>query len=212
MTHAVGIDLGATAIYAVKIRVAEVMSVTDARVFLPGALEDLVAFCLGSTDVAIDSPAGPSLGAHLFDGAVPPKFRSARCSEVASWEAAGVPAVPWTTPMASVDPPGWMSTGFRVWQALGEHRPMEVYPHACFFRLNGSKRPPSKQRPEGRLRRVELLRNRLEVPLGIEVWSHDGLDATAAALVAAQGREGAVLVPHHCADHDGSELWVPADS
>jgi predicted nuclease with RNAse H fold len=211
-TQAVGIDLGATAIYAVKVMVGEAVSVVDARVYLPEALDGLVAFCAGSSAVAIDSPAGPSVGAHYRDMDVPPKFRSARCSEVASWEAPDVPAVPWTTPLASVDPPGWMATGFRVWQALSRHQPMEVYPYACFYRLNGSKRPPSKQQPEGRLRRAELLRRWLDLPLGIEVWSHDGLDATVAALVAAQGRKGADLVPHQCAHHDGSELWVVADS
>jgi hypothetical protein len=211
MTVAVGIDLGATAIYAVSV-VVESMSVVDARVFVPYGLDALVEFCAGSSAVAIDSPGGPSLGAHRTDPTLPPKFRTARCSEVASWEAPDVPAVPWTTPEASVVPPSWMATGFRVWQALGHLRPMEVYPYACFYRLNGSTRPPSKQKLEGRLRRIELLGSRLVLPLGIEMWSHDGLDATVAALAAAEGRDGADLVPHQCARHDGSELWVVARS
>jgi predicted nuclease with RNAse H fold len=211
MSTAVGIDLGATAIYAVKLQAGNGLpSVADARVFLPDELGELDEFCGGATAVAIDAPATLSTNPHGDEEDLPPKFRPARCCEVASLRTAGVPPVPWITPLVGAEVPGWMQTGFRVWEVLRSHAPMEVYPHACFYRLNGSKQPVSKQKVEGRLQRVELLRAHVELPVGADVWSHDGLDAAVAALVAHQGREGAVQVPHECANFDGSELWVPA--
>jgi len=211
MGAAVGIDLGATAIYAVKLDGADGLPVVvDARVFLPDDLDILAQFCDGATAVAIDAPAALSANPHGDDENLPPKFRPARCCEVASLRAAGVPPVPWITPLVGAEVPGWMQTGFRVWEALRGHAPMEVYPYACFYRLNGGKRPVSKQKAEGRLHRIDLLRAHLELPVGANVWSHDGLDAAVAALVAHQGREGAAQVPHECVNFDGSELWVPA--
>ena len=211
MSTAVGIDLGASAIYAVKLEGTDgLASVADARVFLPDELDDLAQFCDGASAVAIDAPATLSTNAHGNDDDLPPKFRQARCCEVASLRAAGTPPVPWITPLVGGEVSGWMQTGFRVWEALSSHAPMEVYPHACFYRLNGSKQPVSKQEAEGRLQRVELLRAHLDLPVGADVWSHDGLDAAVAALVAHQGREGAAQVPHECVNFDGSELWGPA--
>jgi predicted RNase H-like nuclease len=83
-------------------------------------------------------------------------------------------------------------------------------PYACFCQLKGGKAPANKQKAEGRLQRVELLRTHLDLPAGVEAWSHDGLDAAVAALAAYQRRAGALQVPHWCANFDGSELWVPA--
>jgi predicted nuclease with RNAse H fold len=211
MSTAVGIDLGATAICAVKLEGTDGLpSVADVRVFVPDDLDKLEQFCDGASAVAIDAPAMLSTYPHGDDEDLPPKFRPARCCEVASLKVAGVPAVPWITPLAGAEVSGWMHTGFRVWEALSSHAPMEVYPHACFYRLNGGKQPVSKQKAEGRLERVGLLRSYVELPVGAEVWSHDGLDAAVAALVAHQGRDGAVQVPHECTNFDGSELWVPA--
>ena len=102
-----------------------------------------------------------------------------------------------------------MEVGFSVWSLLRDLDPMEVYPHACFHRLNGNIRPPSKRTAAGRMVRLGLLRARLVLPPGGDRWSHDVLDAAVAALVAAQGRRQAEQVPHECPDYDGSELWVP---
>lgn len=210
MGTAVGIDLGATAIYAVKLEAGNGSPVVaDARVFLPDDLDELAQFCDGASAVAIDAPATPSTNPHGADGNLPPKFRPARCCEVASLRVAGIPAVPWITPLVGGEVSGWMQIGFRVWKILSRHVPMEVYPYACFYRLNRGKAPVSKQKAAGRLQRVELLRAHLELPVGADVWSHDGLDAAVAAFVAHQGREGAARVPHECANFDGSELWVP---
>jgi hypothetical protein len=64
-----------------------------------------------------------------------------------------------------------METGFLVWETLAGHAPMEIYPYACFFHLNGGRAPVSKQHAAGRLKRLELLDAHLSLPMGVEVWS-----------------------------------------
>jgi hypothetical protein len=184
-------------------------SLVDARLLLPEDLDTLAEYCAGSSGVAIDAPECPSTAPHRNDLNLSPKFRTARCCEVASAQAPGLPAVAWVTPSADAEIPGWMQVGFQVWERLKDLNPMEVYPHACFFQLSGNRMPKSKQRTEGLLERVALLGLRLDLPPGIEVWSHDGLDAAVAGFVATQGRRGAIKVPHECDNWDGSELWVP---
>ena len=130
-----------------------------------------VGIDLGATAIAIDAPAMPSTNPHGADEDPPPKFRPPRCCEVASLKVAGIPAVSWITALVGAEVSGWMQTGFRVWKTSSSNAPMEVYPYACFYRLNGGKAPVSKQGAEGRLRRVELLRQHLELPIGVDVWS-----------------------------------------
>jgi hypothetical protein len=209
---AVGIDLGATSVHVVKLGPAPDgrHAVVATRVFPASELAPLGDLCAGASGVAVDAPERLSRDPHGHDAELPPKFRSARCCEVASLQAHGWPAVPWVTPSAGAPVPRWMDVGFAVWALLRDHVPMEVYPHACFYRLNGNTRAASKRTTAGRVARLDLLRTRLVLPPDADRWSHDVLDAAVAALVAAQGRREAEQVPHECPDYDGSELWVPA--
>lgn len=201
--HGVGIDVGARAVHSVRIAGGLVVGVATS----PAAdLAAITAFCRGTDDVGVDAPAEASAGAHQYDDTVAPKFRTARCCEVA-----GRPAVPWVTPMAGVPVPGWMAVGFDVWAGLRSdgHDPMEVFPAGCFYRMNGGRWPARKTTVSGRRRRLDLLAEYLALPPGADAWSHDVIDATVAALVAYQGRAAAVAAPHDCPHPDGSQMWFP---
>jgi hypothetical protein len=182
------------------------------RLRLGSDLAPLLAFCEGTARIAIDAPSGFSAGAHLYDQTVAPKFRGGRCSEI---PVPGVPAVPWITPCAGEPVPAWMAFGFEVWRTLqpafgpsgplGSSGLVETFPAACFHQLNGGRWPPRKTLFGGRAARVGLLASAgLSLPAPPGSWSHDDLDAAAAALVAAVGRP----LPHECPAPDGSSLWL----
>jgi predicted nuclease with RNAse H fold len=168
----------------------------------------LADFCAGARSIAIDAPSELSTAAHRDDVALAPKFRTARCGEVAlgrDWRM----WVPWVTPTEEAACAPWMRTGFAVWRTLraAGHEPIEVYPYACFTLLAG-RRLPRKTSAAGREARAAVLRN-LALDARAE-WAHDHLDAVAAAHVARQHA-------HRCAirascDHDGSAIWLPAES
>lgn len=201
---AVGIDVGARTLTAVGI--GRGVRATE------GDLDHVLAFCEGAVAVAVDAPDAPSSAPHADDPSLEPKWRTARCCEIAGWREHGFPAVPWTTPPRGSPTPAWMLVGFALWDALraAGHAPLEVYPAACFWLLNGRHWPPRKSSPSGRAARLELLRSRLFLPDDATGWNHDRLDAAVAALVAIQGRTRASRLSHHCSRDDGSALWVPA--
>ena len=141
---------------------------------------------------------------HAGDDALAPKFRLARCAEVALGREHGI-WVPWVSP-AERPPYGWIATGLTVFDALAPLGVplLEVYPHAV-FRALARTRLPRKATPEGRAARAALLAAAgVAVPAGA---SHHALDALAAALVArdhAAGRARRV----GCG-HDDSAIWLP---
>ncbi len=202
---AAGVDVGAGRVHVVRLdgRPGGRPAVTGRyRGPVCPAVLDL---CAGAVRVAVDAPGGPSRGAHRSDPAVAPKFQAGRCSEVpVPW----VPAVPWVTPMERSAAPGWMLTGFEVWDLLAGAgvETVETFPAAGFHRLNGGRWPPAKSTRAGRLARLALLGARVELPADADRWSHDDLDAALAALVAAAGEP----LPHNCARPDGSAMWLPA--
>lgn len=151
----------------------------------------------------MDAPGGLSAGAHREDASVAPKFRSGRCSEI---PIPGVPAVPWVTPGALTEAPGWMRTGFDVWAALLSIDPdvVETFPAAAFHRLNGGRWPPRKSTPAGLAARLTLLSTVVSLPASASGWTHDQVDAVACAAVAALGRPA----EHRCDRPDGSVMWV----
>lgn len=202
--RSIGIDLGASAVWAVA---ADSGRVVEGRAFGPSELDELTAWC-GDATVAIDAPGGPSEGAHLDDATLADKFRPARCAEVALRRAGY--AVSWITGAGPF--PAWVEVGFSVWQALGHLDPLEVFPHAVFAELLGH-RPPPKQSLAGRRARLDVLRAALPgLPVGAELWGHDGIDAAAACVVAAQHRAGRARAVS-CPDHDGgSVMWLPEAS
>jgi predicted nuclease with RNAse H fold len=100
-----------------------------------------------------------------------------------------------------------MLVGFRLFAALEGHPDVvETYPHAVFRTLVGGPIAP-KLTPEGRARRVTLLRAAgLRAP-DLAASGHDALDAAAAALVALGVVDGSA-VGVTCG-HDGSAIWLP---
>ena len=64
---------------------------------------------------------------------------------------------------------------------------------------------PAKSTPAGLRRRVELLRAAGVAEVTLPLWGHDGLDACAAALVAASAQPRVLTC-----GHDGSSIWLPS--
>ena len=199
--RAVGIDVGARTLHAVALDGSHAE-------FPATALGAVVEFCAGADSVAIDAPASLSTAPHLDDTDVNRKFRIGRCGEIAAGQRYGV-WVPWVTPVT--DPPSWMVTGFALWEALvaAGHDPMEVYPAGCFWLLNGRRWPPNKATPAGRAARIALLDFGHHINGDdIAMWSHHFIDAAMAAVVAGQGRTGALAAGHDGPRCDGSALWL----
>jgi predicted nuclease with RNAse H fold len=205
----VGIDVGARALHVVGLDAAG--RVVLSQVTTPdGLISGLRGLRAGSW-VAIDAPAGQGEPRHRDDATLSPKFQMARCGEIALGVRRGF-WVPWVTPPLGRDVPGWMATGFAVWQqvhALGL-RGIEVYPYAA-FRVLASGRLPNKSTVAGRRARARLLEQ-----AGLDTHrlpSHDALDAAVAALVAGEARQGLAdevrCDPGSERDHDGSSIWLP---
>lgn len=208
----VGIDLGASAIHVVELTASphERLTITAARSFDAADLEAVVALVHGARDIAIDAPAQLSTAPHAGDDSISPKFRTARCGEIALGQDAGI-WVPWVTPHDASKVAGWMQVGFDLWQALRDagHAPIEVYP-AGVFRVLAGHVPPRKTTRAGALARIELLAPFIELPPAIEMWSHDGIDALGAALTAHQKSTGTAReIGHGEAICDGSAIWLP---
>ena len=211
-TRALGIDLGATALHLAMLEgdgPAELQVRTTATVDATD-LDAVIATAAGADVVAIDAPAAPSAAVHRDDETISRKFRVARCGEIALGQQARI-WVPWVTPPDPDAVPGWMQVGFSVWDALGAagHEPIEVYP-AGVFRVLAGHVPPKKTTPAGRRARVDLLSPVIDLPGGIDHWSHDGFDALAAALTAHQRATGlARACGHDDPACDGSAIWLP---
>ena len=209
----VGVDVGANVLWFAAVAGHEVPELTAIERVESGQIHDVAHDLLGAAIVAIDAPAALSERAHLGDARFAPKFQRGRCSEVAL-RRSGI-AVPFITPSADEPLPSWMATGFSLWQSAQLHagRVLETYPHAVFWRLAG--RPLlNKQTAQGRAARREVLGQRIQMPLGANLWPHDALDALACALVAwLAGHDAAERVG--CEDdtewrsHDGSAMWLP---
>lgn len=199
----VGIDLGASAIHVVA--VAPSLELIGATVFPPDELGGLLDLCGDAGCIAIDAPSALSTAPHLDDLTLAPKFRSARCAEIALGRDHGL-WVPWVTPRA--DPVAWMTVGLSLYAELGEagHRLIEVYPHAS-FRVLAPRRLPKKTTPPGILARTTLLREIGITPPGLDAWGHDALDAAVAALTAQRAHVGTARSV--TCGHDGSAIWLP---
>ncbi len=158
--------------------------------------------------VAIDAPSGLSPRWHADDLTLAPKFRSARCGEIALGREVGI-WVPWVSPaIGATDIAPWISVGLALFAAFGEAGidAVETFPHAVFRVLNGGARVAAKSKPGGLAERAILLRAAGVDEPTLPLWGHDGLDAAAAALVAADPGARAVTC-----GHDGSAIWIPPD-
>ena len=173
------------------------------RTFSTADIAVAVDACVGSAALAVDAPSEPATG-RVHDGARSPKFATARCNEIAAGEQLGV-WVPWVTPELD-ECPGWMRTGFALWDALRAAgiEPVEVYPAGSFWLLNGRRWPPKKSSADGRSARLALL----EPFVGsLDLTSHDHIDAVMAAVVA---RGPHRLIRHTDPGCDDSTLAVLA--
>jgi len=205
-----GIDVGADRAHVVVLDVPRhgtACKVLDAfvtdRTDTANAITRLEATGVGL--VGIDGPDAASIAAHAHDDALAPKFRTARCGEIALGRERGI-WVSWATP-ARAPFAAWMQHAFALHAAARASglEPREVYPHAAFRVLAGGSRPPSKSTAAGVRARVALLRAAgIDAPV-LDGWSHDALDATVAALVMAD----ASAVGVSCG-HDGSAIWLPS--
>lgn len=209
---AIGIDVGAAALHIVGLDKGGL--VTLAEVLSPEELDPFLDSLEHETWVAIDAPDEQREPRHLTDETLPPKFRAARCAEVALgrrgyW-------VPWVTPGIGSEAPGWMLTGFRVWrEARGRGlRTIEVYPHAAFRALAGPGKLAKKTTVTGTRHRVALLEAAGVRAENLPMWSHDSLDAAVGAVVARDAAAGTaenVRCQHRDGERDdGSSIWLPA--
>ncbi len=210
--RAVGIDLGAKALHAVVLeRAARKFRVVDATVVLPEEEDALLALCVDAAAIAIDAPSDPSTAPHAGDVGLKPKFQVARCGEIAlgrdhgSW-------VPWVTPEARDASPPWMQVGFHTWEVTRSagHDPLEVYPSGAFTALAG-RRLAKKTTALGIRDRLAVLSRHVMLPRYASMWSHDAVDATVAALVAAwsTGDGPVVAARHNQPGCDSSAIWIP---
>ncbi|HVB04867.1 MAG TPA: DUF429 domain-containing protein [Acidimicrobiales bacterium] len=211
--RAVGIDVGAETIWAVSFDLDERARPATAWLSHPVDLVGLAERCEGAAVVAVDAPAAPSDRPHLGDERLASKFQAARCGEVAL-RRRGI-AVPWVTPPRGTVPAPWVATGYAVWEALLSQSltVVETYPHGIFWRLFGAP-ITHKQHPAGHLRRIAVLREIAPLPEGVEMWSHDGIDALACATLAVLVADGAGERADCTEDggwptHDGSSIWLP---
>jgi predicted nuclease with RNAse H fold len=202
----VGIDVGARRLHAVALDGAAALAGT--WVFDADDLDGVVAWARGARHVAVDSPDRWSAAAHAGDDALPPKFRTARCGEIALGRVHRI-WVPWTTPVEAA--PGWIHVGVDLFAALRAdgHHPLEVFPYAAFRVLAGGERLAPKRTAAGAWSRIALLEQAGLSKPPLQGLSHDLLDAAVAALVALH-RERRTARPVTCG-HDGSAIWLPAD-
>jgi predicted nuclease with RNAse H fold len=212
----IGIDLGAADLWVVGIDSQQIPRVTFAEHLRATDFKNLGEVLQGASTVAIDAPAGVSVGSHIGDHRLARKFQRARCSEVAL-RLAGI-SVPFASPMSYEPIPTWMATGFETWEIAKSvsKNVVETFPHAIFWRLAG-RQLLRKQRAEGRLERRTVLAAHVELPPGIDFWPHDALDALACALLAREIEAGNADEVSCANDttwstHDGSTMWLPTSA
>lgn len=164
--------------------------------------------------VAIDSPDRWSPGMLPEHAHRSPKFAGARCAEFALGQSFGI-WVPWVTPPEPLPNHHtytryeWMRRGMELFARLdGKPEAIEVYPHSIYCALAGTRTLRSKSTLRGVKRRVELVRGRGITERDLEMWSHDSLDALAAAVVALDRQRG--MGREVTCGHDGSAMWLPA--
>lgn len=210
MTRVAGVDISGSAAHVV---ILEGDQVVKAGVWLADDLIHLAEDLATCGVVAIDSPDRWSPGAIPEHQGLSRKFLAARCAEFElarryrHW-------VPWVTPLAPNSDIervryAWMARGMELFQLLeGRTVAIEVYPNSIFRRLANQTPLPPKSGQAGVQVRVALLQEAGITAPHLKMWSHDALDAAAAAVVAlAHAREAAERVS---CDHDGSAMWLPA--
>jgi predicted nuclease with RNAse H fold len=198
-----GIDVGARRLHVVLLsQTAEL----EGSVFAATDLDSVANAVADARVIAIDAPQRPSNLPHACCVNLSPKFRRARCAEIALGREHGI-WVPWVSPASRPADP-WIEVGFDLFERLSP-RSVEVYPHASFRILAGGRRLPKKTSPAGAAARIELLRSAgVAAARGFETWSHDLLDAAVAAVTARDVADGSAR--RVSCGHDDSAIWLPA--
>jgi predicted nuclease with RNAse H fold len=202
----IGIDVAADRLNCVALD--ESGSFAGGRIYAATDLDALSEWATGADVIAIDAPAQLSTAPHSADVALSPKFRLARCAEIALGRDHRI-WVPWTSP---IGPPvsGWIATGLELYSALGTKVPselIEVFPYAGFRVLTHPSRLSKKTSVAGIRQRVDALRaGGLDLD-DLELWSHDSLDAALAAIIALQRHNRSAL--RVTCGHDDSAMWLP---
>ena len=211
--RAVGIDLGAKALHIVVLGSSDRrLAVVEAAVVLPEEEDALRALCADAEAIAIDAPSDPSAAVHDDDPEISPKFRPARCGEIALGEQHQC-WVPWITPrvvrgIATVDAGGLPNVGGQLDRSAWHRSRCTRAEHSPRWPAAGSRR----RRPRsGARERLDMLSRHMALPPYAWMWSHDAIDATVAALVAAwSATDGPVVAAcHNHEGADGSAIWVP---
>jgi Protein of unknown function (DUF429) len=205
---AVGIDVGADRLHVVVL--ARDLELVCVHVISPSAihteLDSLFAALPIGASVAIDGPPFPSMQPFRNDLTVSTKFRKARGCEVVLGREHGI----WVSFATGPEPlEGWMAVAARVHATANanHHVALETYPHAIYRKLIGA-RPAKKTTANGITERVGALSKRGLVESTLPMWSHDALDAAAAAIVAADHHNG-TATRAYCSLDDTS-IWLPA--
>jgi predicted nuclease with RNAse H fold len=203
---AYGVDVGAERIHLVGL--AADGSLARASVIAANELEVFASYLAQLPAVgvvAIDGPAGPSVAAYADDETVSAKFRLARGCEVELGRQRRI----WVSFATGPEPlTGWMAVAQTLHEQVtaSGRLALETYPHAVFSTLLGH-RPPKKTTAAGITERVRLLNDAGLVEPTLAMWSHDGLDAAAAALVALHCYRG--IATEIRSERDGTAIWLP---
>lgn len=202
----IGIDVATARLNCVALDATG--SFAGGRLYDPTEFDALGEWAANADVIAIDAPAELSAAPHSSDEALSPKFRVARCAEIALGRDHRI-WVPWTSPTGP-PVPGWIATGLRLYSALAKRVPselIEVFPYAGFRVLTSPSRLSKKTAVAGIRQRVAALRAWGLSVDDLELWSHDSLDAALAAIVALQRRNGTAL--RVTCGHDDSAIWLP---
>lgn len=204
---AVGVDVGADRLHVVALD--RRLAVVDSAVFDPAdhqAVDGWIANLPDGSVVAIDGPPGPSAAPFADDPSVSPKFRCARGCEVELGRQRGIWVSFATGPETLT---GWMAEAARVhqWCVASGFEALETYPHAVYRTLLG-RRPAKKTTGLGVSERVDVLRAVGLTELTLPMWSHDALDAAAAAVVAHQRLSDTAMAV--TCTLDATTIWLPS--
>lgn len=202
----VGVDVAADRLHCVAID--DRLAVTGTAVFSAAEMRELGDWLDGTRAVAVDAPEQLSAAPHSGDQSLSPKFAPGRCAEIALGRDYGT-WVPWVTP-TTLPVAKWIATGFEVYSELRRRgiEALEVYPYGGYRELVRPKRLPKKQTSEGIRVRVRALQKTGVEEANLQMWSHDGLDALLAAVIARDYYSGVARAA--TCGHDGSAIWLPA--
>ncbi len=202
----IGIDVAADQLNCVALDMSGTFA--GGRVYAATELGRLSKWAAGANIIAIDAPAQLSTAPHSADESLPPKFRVARCAEIALGRDHRI-WVPWASPTGPPIP-GWIATGLEVYSALARSvraELIEVFPYAGFRLLTQPAPLAKKTSVAGIRQRIDALRAEGLHADDLELWSHDSVDAALAAIIALQRQNEAALAA--TCGHDGSVIWLP---